>query len=334
MAKKYEKCFLFFGSDAHGVASGVVSYENMLKECGEIEYYSKFPDTTSPKIFWTKTYRRALESLRGHKGRCHIVIVDIPLDASDPDTGVRAVEEMAELCDVTFIDHHRISPEKLGELSRSGARVISTTAARSTFYAAPDTVLSEDQFKVMRIGAIADRDMPPPILEEEEMMAYGLDRLVRPPYSPSYAFEVLRKRDWNRLLEEGRKLVAELDKYTGPDNVEVGDEYVYVKSAPANLRFKVLDRATSKYGKPYGVSYVETVHRATGKPVALVTVITNWKSGAVAVGKKLDLDKYREMGCEVFGHESAIVISAPLDRGKEVLKSVLEDPAVHTRGWV
>jgi len=306
--RPYKRCLVIGHTDGHGAVATAISKKNLEKECEVVDILARFPDTGIIPKFWSETIDEVNPSEYDK-----IVIVDIPIDARNPDL---SIEKLSRLCRATlthFIDHHpTLTPEATERLVEAGCIVERHKSSYDTVYGPPDP-------KWNLIGAISDRD-PYIINTLEERhdknklleLADGLDVAVRKDLTK--AIKAILVNDEGFFLEQAREVPDPVDiDVEGPVAI-VGDR------VPEGWIFKVLDKACRKTGATYGAYLQENAKdRATGEPIDQLFLIKYWMAKDRSARDMLP----EELKKRAIGHPDAQRIILEPGTGKDTLKKLL-----------
>ena len=292
-------------TDGHGVAATAISIKNLEKEGYKVKHICRFPDTGVIPKFWKETIDKIIDEADEYDV---VVLVDIPLDRMNYE---ESSDKLAKLCrkkKTYFIDHHPTPKDVIEKLEKAGCIVKVKTNALETVYGEPDE-------KWSKVGAICDRDRSVKDVRDEKLLtlADGLDVLVRKDIEK--AIDSILKDDEKTILEQSRSV-------PDPHDVKIiGDVVIVEDVIPEGWKFKVLDKACRKTGKPYAAYLSENQpDRTTGEPRDFVTVIRFWQSEKPSVRSVLP----EELERVAVGHPDAVTISLEVGRGKEVLESIVK----------
>jgi len=303
--KKFKKCLVVGHTDAHGVAASAISVKNLERECESVDYMVRFPDTGVIPKFWKETIDKVIEKADEYD---KVVLVDIPIDRTNPDLSFAKLEELCSKTETWYIDHHPVKPEERDRFLKTPCNVKIVDSAYECVYGKPDD-------KWMLVGAISDRDRAVKDKATKELMelADGLDVLVRRDITKAI----------DDILTDNQKDVLEYSKQVpDPKDIELIDNVALVKDiVPDTWVFKVLDKACRKTGADYAVYVAENrADRVTGEPRDFVTVIKYWKSEKPSVMSKIP-EEFRK---NCWGHPDAITCSVEVGRGKELAEKIVK----------
>jgi hypothetical protein len=300
---------VFGHHDVHGVVAAYIA----VKAFGASEAFAGFPDT-APELV-VQTVRRLFGSATEPS---HIVLVDIPVDLKDPEAFVKGLEELAEVHQVTLIDHHESSQRFAGMFSRVRFVYTGPSALALNMYLLSMVPNPSPVDRVLAIvGAVADRD--PEVIrrglwsEELQRYADGLDVLVRRLGAQRVLDELLR--DPVKVLREAvaradEVPVAQLDRVVGVVAVAGG-------LLPEGWGFKALERLAFATNALYAVGVgVDPVSR---NPV--VQAIIRWDARAKRPDLPLpgDVAKLLWPDRNVIGHRAAPIVPAKtLEEAKQM----------------
>jgi len=304
--KEYLNCLVVGHTDGHGAVATAISIKNLQKECENVDYIAKFPDTGVIPKFWKETISDIKEKAKNYD---KIVIVDIPLDKFNLEESARKLSEICSITETHYVDHHEM-PEEIKEfLEKYGCKVTVRKSAYDTVYGKPD-------LKWNLVGAISDRDptIRHKVTEELQELADGLDVLVRKDLSK--AIDAIIKNKESVFKEEAKRV-------PDPHDMEVHGSVVVVKDEiPETWIYKVLDKACRKTGADYAIYLSENRRdRTTGELRDYVSVVKYWLSDKPSVKSKLS----EELQSEAFGHPDAQTIVVEPGRGKEVARKLLDE---------
>jgi hypothetical protein len=161
--------------DVHGITAGYLA----ARVFGVAEVYANFPQTAPENLVQTlqNLYAAASQRLR-------IVLVDIPVDLKNPFGFVQGLEQLAQLHDVVFIDHHETSVKWLSSFRNVRAVFLGPSALTLNNYLLSQVTTPTDLDRTIAlIGAVGDRD--PEVVRqglfsaELQTLSDGFDVLVR-----------------------------------------------------------------------------------------------------------------------------------------------------------
>jgi len=291
-------------TDGHGVACTAVTLKYFAKKGYHASHLCKFPETGVISKFWNETFNEILDKAKDYD---LVVILDIPLDARNPEACVEKLKELAKCTEVVYIDHHETSKPYAGDYDNLTIEVVDR--AIDCYYGDYDYFTH----KWMTIGAICDRDTPSVQKKVDRKwlkIADGLDVAVRKNIDETI----------KAILDDDEDYFIELaDQIPKPEIAEVHENVVVVTNVPEGWKFKVLDKACREKGKPYAVTLSENVpDKATGEPRDFVTAIKFWLSDKPSV-KPLLPEELRKIA---IGHPDAVTVSVTPGDGKKVLDQI------------
>lgn len=312
---KGQKVLVICGPDAHGVCSGVASALYLEKRGAQVEIFSNFPET-HPGTFWEKTIDQL--NLEGFD---RVVISDLPLDARTQEKLKKCEEKLLDLSfkideerkkrnlpqqevNIFYLDHHSTSTftDQVLQTEEMAPKVTTLPELAGIKLKITQTAeacrLGKEESKIARLGAICDRDPNVlPVLEEERLIAYGLDIAVkgdpeeaRPAFGiPEYeeykkkiqkrinvAIWQLKKENWDYFKELGEKM----SKIEVPVACGFGQVIIIESSAlKPSFVLKGMEIAVQNMNIPYGLA----IHRQLPDPkmgreeADVITIIRDWR---------------------------------------------------------
>ncbi|NPA70393.1 MAG: hypothetical protein GXO26_06240 [Crenarchaeota archaeon] len=249
--------------DSHGVATGV----SLAKSYGEdkVRVIAKYPDT-GPRMF-AKFVNDNLDMFKGKD----VIIVDIPVDISNPDEFLSALEKLSSVANkVYYLDHHETDIRYADKISKYAEMKLFRDAASMAEY-----VMRNCPYPVWRklalVGVVADRD--PSILRIVKDKS-TLNRL----YVLANKLDVLVRRNIqdtiDNLMEKGANYLEEVDVEYPAERIALTKLRDKVISLTSNaILFDVLDTYSDRELGIWLPKAVEYLLYKTSRDYAVVPAI-------------------------------------------------------------
>lgn len=189
----------------HGVCTSYLA----SKAFSTTEVYANYPQTSPEQVVQTIQNLYAASPTR-----LHIVLVDIPVDLKNPVGFVQGLEQLAQVHDITLIDHHETSLRFASQFHRVRFIYVGPSALTLNNYLLSQIQNPTDIDRMLSvIGAIGDRD--PEVVRQNlltrelQELADGLDVMVR---ERDGALRTIRALLQNpaQVLEEARRRAGQI----------------------------------------------------------------------------------------------------------------------------
>ena len=297
------------GYDAHGssTAATIARALNIPVE----DLIVKFPDTSPenlPKLLYALSLYNA-----------EITIVDIAINVKDPNGFLKTLELTANNNNVTMIDHHESNTRFL-PLIPKGVRFLQLMTAADMAKTIRDMYqVKENDYQLLLIGVIGDRD--PNIRELISIESNEFQRL----YSIANTYDVLIRQNVQTavrgIYSEG---VSYVERQMGSvqyppaqiadqlmQNVKRFDNTIYVEFVPQQNTsmwiWKIFDELLRRTGADYLVSVSKVLDRQINQLVDVVFIVKYWLSQAPSPKPLLQNIIYNR---RTIGHDDGFSITA------------------------
>jgi len=188
-----------------------------------------------------------------------VIIVDIAVNVKDPEGFVEALKDFKHK--IIYFDEHdwpEIAKKVIPVLPNVTAYHTNSSYFTSLLPAIHFAYrLSREEFKVIKIGAVCDRDslIPLAVTSNDIYMAYAVDKMVREgTYTAIDRLnELIDKKKLDVLIEEGKNVFRELpvpSRYVRTKNIIFVRELLLPQWAS-----KVLEKMTILTDVPFAVGY-------------------------------------------------------------------------------
>jgi hypothetical protein len=322
---------LFGHYDVHGMMMTAITHANIETLGASVTPFFGYKSTGDVHRLW----KRLIPKLTREGDFDCIVLVDVPVDARDPERTRATVRSVTETgARVVIVDHHGDTLKGARGLVAAGA-CVHLTDAWGCFLGSPDA----RRKNAATLGALSDRQVDAipsgwespesePYRAVESLSAY-LDRIRTD-------MDVQDREDPLALvylpLKEGQVSLPP-ESGTPPPSAEadrVGRAVVFKEppKVPGRQWYGVLERAMEKNGTPAGAGITPASIVAAPYAIAWrrteklgnILFLTHWLE---PFAPPIRLFANVEEGWKVFGHDSAFWLDVPLERAEGVVSETV-----------